>query len=131
MLFCFFFFYSVIVVFIFFFFFSSRRRHTRFDCDWSSTCALPICLSSRCGRWLFLIANGFRTELGCAACAPQRLRSLAQVVGLLPALFLATLKVEWVLDYKTRRERCLYIVDLQKYDAALLLWRGACLKRLV
>src|SRR3989475_1454528 len=25
------------------FFFSSRRRHTRFDCDWSSTCALPIC----------------------------------------------------------------------------------------
>src|SRR2546427_8363795 len=26
------------------FFFSSRRRHTRFDCDWSSTCALPIWL---------------------------------------------------------------------------------------
>src|SRR2546430_6300407 len=25
-----------------FFFFSSRRRHTRFDCDWSSACALPI-----------------------------------------------------------------------------------------
>src|SRR2546427_952834 len=25
-----------------FFFFSSRRRHTRFDCDWSSDCALPI-----------------------------------------------------------------------------------------
>src|SRR2546430_12105009 len=24
------------------FFFSSRRRHTRFDCDWSSDCALPI-----------------------------------------------------------------------------------------
>src|SRR3989475_7351955 len=24
------------------FFFSSRRRHTRFDCDWSSECALPI-----------------------------------------------------------------------------------------
>src|SRR5882762_439218 len=24
------------------FFFSSRRRHTRFKCDWSSTCALPI-----------------------------------------------------------------------------------------
>src|SRR2546430_9040339 len=23
-------------------FFSSKRRHTRFDCDWSSTCALPI-----------------------------------------------------------------------------------------
>src|SRR2546430_9980281 len=23
-------------------FFSSRRRHTRFDWDWSSTCALPI-----------------------------------------------------------------------------------------
>src|SRR2546430_15618555 len=29
-----------------FFFFSSRRRHTRFDCDWSSACALPICLSA-------------------------------------------------------------------------------------
>src|SRR2546427_9711138 len=25
-----------------FFFFSSRRRHTRFDCDWIQTCALPI-----------------------------------------------------------------------------------------
>src|SRR2546430_15233775 len=24
------------------FFFSSRRRHTRFDCDWIQTCALPI-----------------------------------------------------------------------------------------
>src|SRR5256886_7675447 len=24
------------------FFFSSRRRHTRFDCDWVQTCALPI-----------------------------------------------------------------------------------------
>src|SRR5205085_4323791 len=23
-------------------FFSSRRRHTRFDCDWIQTCALPI-----------------------------------------------------------------------------------------
>src|SRR5688572_32739962 len=30
-------------VYYLFFFFSSRRRHTRFDCDWSSTCALPIC----------------------------------------------------------------------------------------
>src|SRR6266478_6883781 len=30
------------MLFFFFFFFSSRRRHTRFDCDWSSTCALPI-----------------------------------------------------------------------------------------
>src|SRR6266480_4340691 len=28
----------------FFFFFSSRRRHTRLTCDWSQTCALPICL---------------------------------------------------------------------------------------
>src|SRR2546427_6916216 len=28
--------------FYFFFFFSSRRRHTRFDCDWIQTCALPI-----------------------------------------------------------------------------------------
>src|SRR5689334_23613402 len=24
------------------FFFSSRRRHTRWNCDWSSECALPI-----------------------------------------------------------------------------------------
>src|SRR2546430_11581663 len=24
------------------FFLTSRRRHTSFDCDWSSTCALPI-----------------------------------------------------------------------------------------
>src|SRR5476649_1469242 len=31
-------------------FFSSRRRHTRSLCDWSSTCALPICI----GRGLFL-----------------------------------------------------------------------------
>src|SRR6267143_3365760 len=27
---------------MYFFFFSSRRRHTRWNCDWSSTCALPI-----------------------------------------------------------------------------------------
>src|SRR2546430_6177644 len=27
---------------ILFFFFSSRRRHTRFDCDWIQTYALPI-----------------------------------------------------------------------------------------
>src|SRR5689334_23429381 len=26
------------------FFFSSRRRHTRWNCDWSSECALPILL---------------------------------------------------------------------------------------
>src|SRR5689334_24147534 len=26
------------------FFFSSRRRHTRWNCDWSSECALPICM---------------------------------------------------------------------------------------
>src|SRR3990167_10519926 len=30
----------------FLFFFSSRRRHTRFDCDWSQTCALPIFLEA-------------------------------------------------------------------------------------
>src|SRR5256886_9397945 len=36
------------------FFFSSRRRHTRFDCDWSSTCALPI--SNSCA--LIERANG-------------------------------------------------------------------------
>src|SRR5690242_21450035 len=30
--------------FCFFFFFSSRRRHTRLTCDWSSDCALPICV---------------------------------------------------------------------------------------
>jgi hypothetical protein len=43
-------------------------------------------------------ALGIAAALSVAACAPQPLRSLAQVVGLLPALFLATLKVEWVLD---------------------------------
>src|SRR3989338_4795908 len=30
------------VVITVFFFFSSRRRHTRWNCDWSSDCALPI-----------------------------------------------------------------------------------------
>src|SRR5689334_23554660 len=34
-------------VLFFFFFFSSRRRHTRWNCDWSSTCALPISFSGR------------------------------------------------------------------------------------
>src|SRR5689334_9008936 len=43
--FCFFFFF-----FFFVFFFSSRRRHTRWNCDWSSTCALPILLSERSSR---------------------------------------------------------------------------------
>src|SRR6266853_1121304 len=38
----FFFFISYNYLLFFFFFFSSRRRHTRFDCDWSSDCALPI-----------------------------------------------------------------------------------------
>src|SRR2546430_17261451 len=33
---------SMICVTLCVFFFSSRRRHTRFDCDWSQTCALPI-----------------------------------------------------------------------------------------
>src|SRR5256886_12968504 len=33
-----------------FFFFSSRRRHTIFDCDWSSACALPILRTAREGR---------------------------------------------------------------------------------
>src|SRR2546430_395052 len=32
-----------------FFFFSSRRRHTRFDCDWSSECALPILADADAG----------------------------------------------------------------------------------
>src|SRR2546427_7345611 len=32
-----------------FFFFSSRRRHTRFDCDWIQTCALPIYHHARLG----------------------------------------------------------------------------------
>src|SRR5205085_8089245 len=39
----FFFFFLFFFFFFIFFFFSSRRRHTRFDCDWSSECALPIC----------------------------------------------------------------------------------------
>src|SRR3989338_11591732 len=28
------------------FFFSSRRRHTRWNCDWIQTCALPILLEN-------------------------------------------------------------------------------------
>src|SRR5438034_2487477 len=38
--FCFFLFFFI---FFCYFFFSSRRRHTRSLCDWSQTCALPIC----------------------------------------------------------------------------------------
>src|SRR5690606_40402090 len=38
---------------VFFFFFSSRRRHTRFSRDWSSTCALPICVGRLRVRNLF------------------------------------------------------------------------------
>src|SRR5688572_7837384 len=36
----------------FFFFFSSRRRHTRFDCDWIQTCALPISLTTVTFFWV-------------------------------------------------------------------------------
>src|SRR5215211_7298239 len=42
-IFFFFFFFKRGSFILFFFFFSSRRRHTRSLCDWSSTCALPIC----------------------------------------------------------------------------------------
>src|SRR6266481_882354 len=35
---------------LFFFFFSSRRRHTRWNCDWIQTCALPICLTVLTGE---------------------------------------------------------------------------------
>src|SRR5689334_24615763 len=38
------FFVLLVIVFMFFFFFSSRRRHTRWNCDWVQTCALPISL---------------------------------------------------------------------------------------
>src|SRR5688572_20930798 len=38
----FYFSFAVAFFFVIIFFFSSRRRHTRFDCDWSSECALPI-----------------------------------------------------------------------------------------
>src|SRR5207237_5774591 len=31
--------------------FSSRRRHTRFKCDWSQTCALPIYLGQEAERF--------------------------------------------------------------------------------
>src|SRR6185369_17584684 len=49
--FLFFFFFLLFCVFmIFFFFFSSRRRHTRFKCDWSSDCALPIWATSTIPR---------------------------------------------------------------------------------
>src|SRR2546429_3792422 len=35
---------NIITAQAFFFFFSSRRRHTRCSRDWSSECALPICI---------------------------------------------------------------------------------------
>src|SRR2546430_13537637 len=40
------------------FFFSSRRRHTIFDCDWSSECALPISSTSPGGRAMDLGLRG-------------------------------------------------------------------------
>src|SRR2546430_3407857 len=48
-------------------FFSSRRRHTRFDCDWSQTCALPIYLAA-IGRTPLRVSAGAATpqELGAA-----------------------------------------------------------------
>src|SRR5256886_13341716 len=42
--------YMIFFLFVVWFFFSSRRRHTIFDCDWSQTCALPICRAGE--RWL-------------------------------------------------------------------------------
>src|SRR6478736_962605 len=49
------------------FFFSSRRRHTRFDCDWSSECALPI--FRRCRTCVRPYAFGAR----CAMCTVHTL----------------------------------------------------------
>src|SRR2546427_195016 len=40
--------------YVVFFFFSSRRRHTRFDCDWVQTCALPISCGTTGGGRLML-----------------------------------------------------------------------------
>src|SRR5260370_20519602 len=47
-----------------FFFFSSRRRHTRFKCDWSSTCALPISSTSGVMLMAACIRAGSPSRIG-------------------------------------------------------------------
>src|SRR5688572_33429773 len=74
------------------FFFSSRRRHTRFDCDWSQTCALPISLwpwgiRLLLGRGWFrfglrlALRFGFRLGRALALRLRLRLRSEERRVG--------------------------------------------------
>src|SRR2546430_12812254 len=50
------------------FFFSSRRRHTRFDCDWSSECALPISARARNAEALCAAAARPLTALAAGEC---------------------------------------------------------------
>src|SRR2546423_11351426 len=52
--------------------FSSRRRHTRFDCDWSSECALPICRKSG-------------SASSTTTCAPSRRHTLPSSSPITPA----------------------------------------------
>src|SRR5690606_40789661 len=40
-----------------------RRRHTRFSRDWSSDCALPICLL---GYWLWLLKEVVKANIDVA-----------------------------------------------------------------
>src|SRR3989338_5668644 len=67
-------------------FFSSRRRHTRWNCDWSSECALPIyglviCFPSPRQRGQVLRSVKNPCETRTSPCPPQS----GQMVGRLPA----------------------------------------------
>src|SRR5260370_11804659 len=69
--------YLVLLSSIFLFFFSSRRRHTRFKCDWSQTCALPILCTSM-PRLLTAARNACEKQspLGKMSTAKSRLRTI-------------------------------------------------------
>src|SRR6266568_7874484 len=75
----------------FFFFFSSRRRHTRWNCDWSQTCALPI---STPGAVIDRVAQ----EVAKAARDPGTIERLNKIgvdaLGNTPAEFAALIRSE-------------------------------------
>src|SRR5689334_24352524 len=58
-----------------FFFFSSRRRHTRWNCDWSSECALPILAP------IHRTPESLLARQRCAASSGQQPEAIAQAVG--------------------------------------------------